>query len=245
MALHGNLHDMSVADLIQQSCLDHKIARLDINHLGQIATLYFREGSVQHALLGKNQGEEVVYQMLAWEDGTFTLEADVEAPAKTISRSWSGLLMEGARRLDEGPAETNPIGSTQPNSTEETFMAQKLEDVLKEFGQEVPGLLTAAVVGMDGLAVAEFSTNNKANGEAVSSQLTLLLKLVDTTVGKTSPDNVEEDLLSTEKEYMMLRFLPGKEFFLAVTVDRKVSNLGNLRLMSRVYSERLTKVLPR
>jgi predicted regulator of Ras-like GTPase activity (Roadblock/LC7/MglB family) len=124
-------------------------------------------------------------------------------------------------------------------------MAQKLDEVLKEFGQEVPGLLTASVVGMDGLAVAEHITDNKVKGDEISSQLTLLIKLVDTSVSKTPGDYVEDNLLSTEKTYTMLRFLPGKDFFLAVMVERKVANLGNLRLMSRVYSERLVKALPR
>lgn len=124
-------------------------------------------------------------------------------------------------------------------------MAQKLDEVLKEFGQEVPGLLTASVVGMDGLAVAEYITDNKIKGDEISSQLTLMVKLVDTSVSKTPGDYVEDDLLSTEKTYTMLRFLPGKDFFLAVMVNRKVANLGNLRLMSRVYCERLAKALPR
>lgn len=245
MALQGNLHDMSLADLIQQSCQDRKVARLSIDHQGQKAVLYFGEGSVQHASLGEKQGEEVVFQALAWEDGTFTLDPDIEAPATTITRSWSGLLMEGAQRLDENLARANAENRLQANLLEESIMAQKLGEVLKEFVQEVPGLLTASVVGMDGLAVAEHITVSKVNSDAISSQLTLLIKLVDTSVTKSSTASVEEDLLTTQNSYMMLRFLPGKDFFLAVTVDRKVANLGNLRLMSRVYGDRLAKALPR
>lgn len=248
---------MSVADLVQQCCQDRKAARLVINHQRDVATLYFRAGGVQHATLGKVQGEEVVYRTLAWEDGTFTLDLDIKAPATTITRSWSGLLMEGARRLDEGingvdqdngvdhNSKADQTWSTQSTELETPIMSQKLTELLKEFSQEVPGILACAVVGMDGLAIAEVIPGVKVKGDEFCSQVTLMIKMVDTTVTKLASGTVDEDLLSTENAYLMLRFLSGKAYFLAVSVDRKVANLGNLRLMSRVYSERLSKALPR
>jgi hypothetical protein len=41
----------------------------------------------------------------------------------------------------------------------------------------------------------------------------------------------------------LMRFLPGKQYYLDIIADRKTGNLGNLRLMSRMYTERLAKVL--
>jgi hypothetical protein len=60
MALHGNLADMSVADLIQHTCLDQKTARLMINHRHQQAVLFFQDGAVLHATLDQQEGEEVI-----------------------------------------------------------------------------------------------------------------------------------------------------------------------------------------
>lgn len=253
MAVKGNLVDMPAADLIQQACQDRKSARLMITHRGQTASLFFRDGGVQHATLGKNQGEEVVYQVLGWEDGTFTLEPGIEASVTTITRSWSGLLMEGAQRLDEAvSAKTDPEddGSMMINTMEATNMAQKLDEVLKEFAQEVPGLVSASVIGMDGLDVATYVSSgyNKKSGDdldAISAQLALLLKLVDTSMAKLKSGTIESDMVTTDRDLMMLRFLPGRNFFLGVIVDRKTANMGNLRLMSQVYCDRLSKVLPR
>ena len=104
MAMQGNLLDMAVADLVQHNCEDRKTAQLTINHYEEEAELFFKDGSVVHASLGDMQGEEVMYRILGWQEGTFALETGVEPPAISIQRNWSGLLIEGARRLDERSA---------------------------------------------------------------------------------------------------------------------------------------------
>ena len=99
MAMQGDLNDMAVADLIQHNCQDQKTAGLIIKHNNQKATLFFHAGNVQHATLGKLEGEEVIYEVLSWQEGTFILEIGQKPPIVTISRSWSGLLLKGAQRL--------------------------------------------------------------------------------------------------------------------------------------------------
>jgi len=101
MGMQGNLRDMAVADLVQHNCQERKTARLTIYHLDEEAQLFFKDGSVVHASLGNMQGEEVVYYILGWDEGTFVVEPDLESPLISIQRSWSGLLIDGARRLDE------------------------------------------------------------------------------------------------------------------------------------------------
>ena len=64
MGMNGNLRDMAIADLIQHTCQDRKTAQLQIQHSGQQALLYFKDGNVVHAVLGDQEGEEVVYQIL-------------------------------------------------------------------------------------------------------------------------------------------------------------------------------------
>lgn len=101
MAMQGNLRDMTVADLVQHNCQDRKTAQLTIYHREEEADLFFKDGNVVHATLGDLQGEEVVYHILSWDEGTFTLETGVAPPTISIQRSWSGLLINGARLLDE------------------------------------------------------------------------------------------------------------------------------------------------
>jgi hypothetical protein len=113
MALQGDLQHMGVADLIQHNCQDGKTGQLTIEHNQERAALFFKAGNVVHATLGQMQGEEVVYRILSWEQGHFKLESGVQSPATTITRSWSGLLLQGAQRLDEAN-QANQLSLTQP-----------------------------------------------------------------------------------------------------------------------------------
>ncbi len=238
MGMQGNLKDMAVADLIQHNCQDNKTAKMLIQNAGVEAALFFKEGQVVHAALNGHEGEEVVFQILAWNEGTFMLETGMEAPVKTITRSWSSLLLEGARRLDEGQLEQTKV-------TEVSQMAQKLNDILKEFSGEVSGYLASAVVGMDGISVADHTKSAKSNPETISAQLALLFKLVDTSTVKMNAGAVEDNLLTTDSAHVLMRFLPGKDYFLGVAIDRKAGNLGNLRLMSKLYTDRIAKAMPK
>jgi predicted regulator of Ras-like GTPase activity (Roadblock/LC7/MglB family) len=242
MGMHGNLHDMTIADLIQHNCQDRKTAQLFIKNVNQQASLFFKDGNVVHAVSGDQEGEEVVYQILGWEEGIFSLETGVEPPAVTITRSWSGLLLEGAKRLDEKTFEKDLFETDQTIQPEVKKMA-KLDDILREMGGEITGYMASAVVGMDGINVAQHA-RAKVDPELISAQMTMLLKLVDTSVTKLGAGVVEDNLTTSVGSYTMMRFLPGKQYYLGVAADRKSGNLGNMRLVSKMYAERLAKAMP-
>lgn len=228
---------MAVADLIQHNCQDGKTARLTIRAGNQQAMLYFANGQVVHASLGDLQGEEAVYRVLGWEDGEFNLETGIQPPARTIDQSWNGLLMEGARRLDESNIRE------QTNIEEENPMAGELDTVLMTLKNELPGFIAASVVGMDGLGIAGYS-DKTINIENINAQMTLLFKLVNTTVERLNAGTVEDFLLTTERAYLLIRYLSNGEYYLGISVDRQKANLGNLRLMSRIYAGRIDKIMP-
>jgi predicted regulator of Ras-like GTPase activity (Roadblock/LC7/MglB family) len=97
---------------------------------------------------------------------------------------------------------------------------------------------------MDGLSVAQYS-RAKVNLKLIAAQLTLLMKLLDTAVNKSTGGILEDNLLTGQSHYVMMRFLPGKHHYLAVVTDRKSANLGNLRLVTGVYLERLNASMPK
>ena len=245
MSLQGNIHDMSVADLIQHNCAERKKAKLIINHEGDEAVLYFKEGNVVHANLGKEEGEEVVYRILAWEEGTFSVISDVETPKLSIKRSWSGLLMEGAKRLDETKLESEMVIDDQKANKEVKQMAQKMDEVLKEMSNEINGFVAGTVAGMDGINIAQVSAG-KVDLDSVTGQLTIFLKLAGSSAEKANMGTFEDILIQTEKVYIMNIFLPGdNQHYMTTIVDRKTGTLGNMRLISKIYAERFSKIIPR
>lgn len=224
---------MTVVDLIQHACLDQKTAQLTLHHSGQNAILFFKNGNVVHAVSGDQQGEEAVFRTLFWEEGTFIQEPNIEPPKATIKRTWTGLLLEGAKRLDEK--------EDAPNltiNTETTQMAQKLEEILQELGGEVNGYIASVVVGMDGIHIAS-NSHTKVDPEMISAQMTMLFKLVDTSVTKLGAGALDENLVTTTNAYFMVKHLPGKQYYLGVAADRRNANIGNLRLMARLFVDRI------
>lgn len=242
MGIQGNLLDMSVADLIQQYCQDRRTAQLKIEHSGRQALLYFDAGNISHAVLGDRVGEGVIYDILQWKDGRFDLEMGIRPPSVSINRSWSGLLLEAARRRDEEEHEALATPSPQTSTTEAHKMIN-LADVLKDMSGEVSGYLASSLMGLDGLMIASDSAKNAPDQESFGAQMTVVLKLVNISVEKLRAGVVEDNLLTTENAYIFMRFLPDKQYYLCITADRKSSNLGNLRLMSKIYAERLSKAM--
>jgi predicted regulator of Ras-like GTPase activity (Roadblock/LC7/MglB family) len=121
---------MSVADIIQHNCQDQKTALLIVDNGVKKAQMYFRGGAVVHAIMDNTVGEEVVFQTLTWQDGKFILEMGTPSPAITIRRSWSGLLLEGAKLLDEHHAdELLSEGMPSPRSSKDGMV----NDILTGF----------------------------------------------------------------------------------------------------------------
>lgn len=266
MAVTGNLQDISLTNLIQMNAQSDFSGRLFLQSVDGEAGLYFANGEIVHAVLGKLTGREAFNQILGWEEGDFNLETDFAAPERTIKANWSDLLLGALKYQDENSTgelkemvqESPPdlgalFGLEKENinhspgegaTTSEDNMAKKMQEILTDLGEEAPGLFAAAVIGMDGLPLADFSRQS-VDTDSFSAQMTLLIKLVDTTTKKVEAGKVEDYLLTTDKAYLLVRFLDDGNFYLGIGAVRKTSSLGKLRLYSRIYAERLNAALPR
>ena len=250
--MQGNLKDMAVADLIQHLCQARRTAQLTLKQQNEEAVLFFKDGSLPHAVLGQLQGEEAVFKALGWEDGVFKLDANVETPATTITRNWAALLVEGARLLDEAhPTASSPLNTTNNSVShtkpEENQMPKKLDDVLKEMVEQIDGGMAAVVAGMDGLPIAQYVTVKKGVDPARNvPQMTMLLKLIDSTITKLGAGQIENELLVTERAYMMVRFLEGnRAYFMGIVANRSAAKLGNIRLITKIYAKHIAEAMPR
>ncbi len=68
--------------------------------------MYFADGAIIHAEIGPYIGERAVHEMLSITEGAFKVEAGIEAPAHTITRSWNSVVLEGLRLIDEKQIKT-------------------------------------------------------------------------------------------------------------------------------------------
>lgn len=108
MAVQGNLKDISLSSLISINCNEMNRARLSIVKSGQQALVYFDEGNIVHAELDTREGEEVLFELLSWREGDFSLEQGIGPPKQSVHTPWSGLLLEGMHRIDEAKIDALP-----------------------------------------------------------------------------------------------------------------------------------------
>ncbi|MFO0695682.1 MAG: DUF4388 domain-containing protein [Polyangiales bacterium] len=98
----GSLSDMGLVDLLQTIDISRKSGVLYLTSRHKRGAVYFSDGAIRHAVLGKLKGDAAVYRFLVWNEGEFDLEfRPVRIEETTITMSTQGLLMEGMRRVDE------------------------------------------------------------------------------------------------------------------------------------------------
>lgn len=97
----GKVYGLSLADIIQMSCLGRLTTALVVHRDGEEGTIYFNEGEVVHAECGEKQGVEAFFKILSWDEGEFVSNIGVTPPVQTIHHNWEHLLVEAMRRNDE------------------------------------------------------------------------------------------------------------------------------------------------
>lgn len=226
MALQGDLQHMTVADLIQHNCQDHKTARLVIEHKGQEATLFFNEGAVQHAILGVLEGEEVIYEVLSWQEGHFILEMGQKPPAITIRRSWSSLLLSGAHRLDEATHSSN--NQLELSNQEKETMAKKrseiLADSLAELLQGSSDIQGVAVVGVDGLVYSANVPQRDMDEAMVGATSAAILGLSKRSTGQLKRGNFKQTLIQGDDGNIIVASINNETLLVGLTPNNV--NLG-------------------
>ncbi len=100
--VHGSLTEMNSTDLIQSLSAGEKNVEIRLEHGGRNGRIYMHQGEIVHAETENLHGEEAVYALIAWQQGNFNIVSCESFPPQTIQSPLMSLLIEGARRVDEG-----------------------------------------------------------------------------------------------------------------------------------------------
>ena len=101
MTFQGSLNELSLSDIVQLVAVSGKTGMFSMTHASEKGYVYIHSGQITHAKLGDVEGEDAVYSLALWSQGSFQFSPGVESEARTISRSNTNLLLEAARRSDE------------------------------------------------------------------------------------------------------------------------------------------------
>ncbi len=133
----GSLADMGVVDLVQTFEIGRKTGSIAIQG-ERVGAIYFKEGRVIDAELGRLKGENAFYRMLNTFEGQFEVQFTPLDRPERIEVSTQGLLMEGMRRLDEWG---RMLEQLPPLETVFEIDYHQLAERLSEIPDEVNGLL--------------------------------------------------------------------------------------------------------
>ncbi len=226
MALKGNLTDISIADLIQLNCQAGTQARLTARHADQELVMYFDGGEIVHAQVGEVQGEEAVYELLMWQEGTFEVEQGLAPPARTINLPWSALVMEGMRRRDE-KEQLSPPPLTP------------LETVLREMAARL-SFQGMAVISRDGVVLAA-ELPGQLDQTRVGAIAAGLLSLSGRSVGQLARGELQQTVIQGTEGNIIITYA-GPNAVLIALADKNI-NLGMAFLEARESAQKIAELL--
>ncbi len=101
----------------------------EVTTAGGVGQIYLAEGAIVHARIGDRAGEEAFHFLLGLRGGEFRVESFREPEQRTIDAPWEFLLMEAARKRDEGAM---PEG--EAITEEDARLMPGMADVEQPFG---------------------------------------------------------------------------------------------------------------
>jgi CheY-like chemotaxis protein len=99
--MEGRIELIGVPSLLQMCHLGSLSGVLSVGSGRRKAELRFRGGEIVGVLVDGLQGEEALYDLLSWSEGHFSFAPGDPGPGQPMGESFSQLLLEGCRRLDE------------------------------------------------------------------------------------------------------------------------------------------------
>src|SRR5437660_2112125 len=106
----------SLVDIIQLECISQSSAVLRITNGSWTGKIWIQDGELIDAEAGELTGEAAFQKILSWKMGSFETLPPEPSRARTILKSYNGLLLESAQALDEARGEAAAEGTAVPTS---------------------------------------------------------------------------------------------------------------------------------
>src|SRR5512140_2133366 len=112
MSFQGSLNELPLADIVQLVAVSGKTGMFSMTRASEKGYVYLQNGQITHAKVGDVEGDDAIYALALWNQGTFQFSPGVESDAHSITRSNTNLLLEAARRSDEWKILSRKIPAT-------------------------------------------------------------------------------------------------------------------------------------
>lgn len=120
----------------------------------------------------------------------------------------------------------------------------KLEQILQQFKSELGAdFVSTDVVGMDGMSIAGGSADPNFSASDAAARFAEIMKLAVKVSNKISSGGVDDNLVTTNKNYVISRFLGDSSYYWVVVVTNNAT-LGTLRMLMNEYAPQILNVIP-
>ena len=258
--IEGTLDAMDLPTLIQFIAQDGEQILIHLDNDTYTGAIYLDNKDLCHAELhGPNgedslAGEEVIYELLSWQTGTFKVRKKVPPPTVSIHKNWDFLLMEGLRRVDER-RRLEELETVEDAFEDESLIeilahmsdedAAKIKELVKQNKEinmanvkntlksimDLDGAIATALVDWEsGLTLGTLGSGLNVelaaagNTNVVRSKLAVMKDL-------NLKGGLEDILITLTEQYHLIRILESNpHLFLYVALNRSQANLGMARL---------------
>jgi Domain of unknown function (DUF4388) len=111
----GQLDSTPLLSLLQSMQAQRATGTLQVRNGGEAFSLFFLFGHLFHAYGNGSQGEEAVFEPLAWRQGDYTFDPKSKLPTEeTITAPTADILAEAKRRGVPGADNNGPVAAARP-----------------------------------------------------------------------------------------------------------------------------------
>jgi uncharacterized protein DUF4388 len=111
----GSLDSTPLLSLLQSMQAQRATGTLQVRNGGEAFSLFFLFGHLFHAYGNGSQGEEAVFEPLAWRQGDYTFDPKSKLPTEeTITAPTADILAEAKRRGVPGASDNGPAAAARP-----------------------------------------------------------------------------------------------------------------------------------
>ncbi len=120
----------------------------------------------------------------------------------------------------------------------------KIDELLQLVRAETGAFfISTDIVGMDGISVGGGSVSPDFDSTAASARFAMVMKLASSVSRKLVLGEMEDDLVTTDKAYVIARFIGDGTYFWEMAVTREAT-LGTIRMMMNEYGPQLWDAIP-
>src|SRR5262245_23078469 len=108
--VEGDLVDLTVPTLLHALSCEGSTAVLKVQRGNSQGELFFREGTLVHALSGGRAGDDAVRDLMHWHEGRFRLVRDADRQPHTVTQAVADFLRDRHKSGDGAAAESAEAG---------------------------------------------------------------------------------------------------------------------------------------